>query len=426
MMNCEFRPGTPDDSAAIFEVVCDAFNRSPDEPRCANTRRMCEGQPHQYMVLQDDGGRIVAALHVGDTWIQVGRCAVLKGDVGHVSVRSALQGRGLGTLLMRETVRWMTQRGCHLSRLGGLVQFYNRFGYERFPRRFVEFRLDRVQCVSGFIPAAEAFREPTGLHGALRPYDEARDWRARAELAFAFNEGRSGAARVSRDVSPPASPAPPDPEALHFVHELGGQVMGYLFAAESPLEAREGEVCFSIGDFAYRPDCPEAAGALLLKLFAHIAHRAPLRVISRLPCDEDLINALQEAGVAFECIELYQGAGANMIKVLNLKATLEAVLPELVERLGRSVGAGWRGAIAFALPDQRAVLDLRGPQPAVHDDGPCALEIGMTQAEFVKALFGISGIRELACFRRAEWGGEEAAVLDALFPRCAAGAGPWG
>lgn len=424
-MDCEFRIGTPGDSAEILDLIADAFDINPDSLRFPRQRALAYDAPHEFRLMIRDG-RIIAGLHIGDTWIQVGDCAVLKGDVGHVAVRTELQGQGLGSLLMREAVEWMRDNGYHLSRLGGLMHFYSRFGYEPFPRRFVEFRVEQIQGGAKSLSAAEAHPEPTGFEGTLRPFDEARDWQARAHINYVFDHGRSGAARVSKHATPPGSPAPPDPELLRFVYELDGEVKGYLFAVESPLEARDNEPCFSIGAFAYLPDCPEAAGLLLRQLLARLAQHAPVRVTSRLPFDEHLAIALQNAGVGFQRIEMHQSGAGNMIQVLNLQEALKEIAPELSARLADSLLPDWSGAVEFVLPGQSATLSIAdGRATAIAATQP-NLRLKMTQAEFVKLLFGINGFGELPCARLADLDRRQVALMDALFPRCPAGSGPWG
>lgn len=422
-MTHEIRQGTPADSQGILEVIMDAYEIAEDSLRWPRARAMADNLPHEFRVMIRDG-RVAAVVHVADTWIQVGDCAVLKGDVGHVGVRPELQGRGLGTAMMRDVVRWMRESGYHMSRLGGLMRFYQRFGYEPFLRRFVEFEVPEFSHTRGRVPALQAHPEPSGFEGVLRPYDEARDWRARHEIRYAFYHGRSGAERVPAEAQAPGSPTPPDPDLMRWVYELAAEVRGYLFAVISPLEARGDETCISVSDFGYRPDCPQAAGLLLKRLLARAAHVAPARITSRLPFDEPLTEALQAGGVEFRRIELHQAVAGNMIQVLNLRALLEAIAPELEERLARSPVAGWTGGIELALPAERCSLALAGGKVMVGEAGAADLRLEMTQAQFVKALLGINAFAELPCSRGLEAG--ELAGVSALFPRTQTGSGPWG
>ncbi len=422
-MGYAIRSGTKADSEGILEVIVGAYELDEDSLRYPRQKALAFNAPHEFRVMVE-GERILGIVHIGDTWIQVGKCAVLKGDVGHVGIRPELQGRGLGTAMMQDTVEWLRERRYHLSRLGGLMKFYARFGYEPFVRRFVEFEVHKTIGGRRVIPAAEAYPAPTGFEGVLRPYDEARDWQARHQIRYAFDHGRSGAARVSQEAQPPASPAPPDPDALRFVYELDGEIKAYVFAAEAPLEAREGETCFSISDFAYRRDCPQAAALVLKQLLARLVQFAPARITSRLPFDEALAEALQENGVGFTRIEMHQRVAGNMIQVLSLRAILEAIAPELEDRLAASLLRGSSGAIRFTLPAESCAIGLDNGTVKVVEVASADLRLEMTQAEFVKALFGIVAFSELPCAEGLEL--RERALMDALFPRTQTGSGPWG
>ncbi|MCD6359314.1 MAG: GNAT family N-acetyltransferase [Armatimonadetes bacterium] len=424
-MSYDFRMGTSNDSASLFDLMVDAYQMQDKPDRIEAARGWTWDHPEQYLVMEEDG-QIVAALHIGDTWIQVGRSAVLKGDVGHVAVPTELQGMGLGTRLMRHAVEHMRRKGYHLSRLGGLVHFYTRFGYEPFPRRFVVFEVQDFTGGAGRITPADAYPEPRPERGLLRPFDEARDRQALADIRYAFHDGRSGSEVVRPEAATPVNPAPPDPDALRFVYELDGRQIGFLFADENAHEARPGREGFSIGELCYDPAHPEAPGLLLRMLLSRIAHRAPLRISSRLPYDEAVTEAVQAAGVGFDMVETRHAVASNQIMVVNLSATLEAILPELTARLADSLVADWTGAVEFALPAETATIVIDGGHIEVGRAETADLPLTLTQAQFVKALFGICGAVELPPVRAMGLDATRRALLDALFPRTPTGSGPWG
>ena len=426
-MDYHIRPGTPGDSDQMLETLADAFAYalSPDSPAAQRIREDVMQAPEAYRVMISNG-RLISLLRIVATPIQVGRCVVLKADVGHVAVRPQLQGRGIGTTLMQETVRWLRGEGYHLSRLGGLTKFYSRFGYEPFVRRFVEFPVREKHGGARKIPPVEAYPAPTGFEGRLRPFDEARDYEARARLAHSFYMGRSGASPISLPDGPPVSPSPADPEALDFVYELGGDMKGFLLARHDPHESSEHEIAYSVSDFAYAPEYPQAAGLLFQQLFARVAPHAPARIISRLPYDEQLAAALQQWGIGFDRREMHQAVAANMIQVLNLPKILLDVAPELTGRMADSPLADWCGTLRFELPAQTAELALPGGDVAPGDDAKAEFVLNMSQSEFVKLLFGIISFEESICVREGHLDAGQRAVASTLFPRCATGSGPWG
>lgn len=425
-MDYRFRMGTPADGEEILAVTMDAFDIDEANLRYPALRALCLSAPHESRLMEREG-YLVACLHIGDTHIQVGSCSVLKGDVGHVAVRHSEQAAGLGTALMRDTMQWLRDNDYHLSRLGGLTHFYSRFGYEPFPRRYVEFPVQQVHGGTRLIQPVERFTDPECPDGGLlRPFDEALDWQARFSLTDRFDRGRSGSPAPSRVARAPIDPAPADPQQLRFTYERDGQVRGILFACESPLEARDGENCFSITEFCYDPACPEAAGLLVRKLLYRVAPSAPARITSRLPFDETLGEALQQARVGFTLIEMQSATASNMIKVVNLEATLHAVSDELSRRLAGSLVADWEGTIRLRLPQESAALRLHGGTVSVCDTGKADICVSLTQAQFVKILLGIRGFGELYGMGGPPLGVREAAVMEALFCRCSTGSGPWG
>ncbi|MDI9584522.1 MAG: GNAT family N-acetyltransferase [Acidobacteriota bacterium] len=422
-MEIRYRVATAEDVEAILRVTVAAFRFTEDSPRYSALRREIEAAPQRYRVLEQSG-EILASLHVGDNWIQVGQCAVLKGDIGHVAVDPGQQARGLGTMLMNQALADLRVSGYHLSRLGGLVRFYRRFGYEPFPRRFVEFRVKPVQGQREPVPAVEAYPPPSGYPGDLRPFDEASDWRGVGGVIHRFMAGRSGADVVHRPTTPPAHPAPPDPTGLKFVHDVSGQIRGVLFAHDNPLESTETERCFSIGTFAYEPDCPDTAAILLQLLFSRLAPFAPVRITSRLPFDEKLACDLHENGIGFERIEMHQAVGSNMIQVLNLGAIFDAIAPELEARLQESLLPEWSGVVGFKLPNESCALRVDRGEMRACDPQDATVTVELSQAQFVKALFGLCGMDELPCTMSLTR--LERALLGILFPRCPSGSGPWG
>lgn len=445
-MAYHLRLATDGDAQGMFETQVAAFGDEEGTLRWQRARSFCFDRTGEHVVMVDEEDRVVGLVHVGDHPIQVGSCAVRKADVGHVGVRPELQGRGVGTRMMRETVCWLREEGYHLSRLGGLIHFYSRFGYEPFPRRFVEIDLQSVRGGGRGIPGSEIYADPGDWPGEVRAYDPSRDFDDRARLRWEYDNERSGAMVVQRDAEPPRHPASPDPDALHWVYLREGEVLGVLQAVESPLEPGE-ETVFTIAEFAYAPDFPDAAGALVRMLLSRVCRHEPARVTSRLPFDEALSEALQLAGVAHERVEKFQAVASNMILVVDLAETLRTVAPELGRRVAASPVSDWFGAfelsfpnrglcriddptqttVGGALPGETCRVVIADANVAVDDSpGPTDLQVEITQAQFVKALFGIAALTDLPCTRGMDLSPTERGVLDALFPRLQAGSGPWG
>ena len=115
-----------------------------------------------------------------------------------------------------------------------------------------------------------------------------------------------------------------------------------------------------------------------------------------------------------------------MILVLSLPAILGEVAEELTRRLSRSIVADFQGNIALSLPGQSVVLRLREGTVSVTEAEQAGIQVSLTQAEFVRLLFGLCSFSELHGLEDSPLGVRETAVMDALFPRCPTGTGTWG
>jgi len=149
-----------------------------------------------------------------------------------------------------------------------------------------------------------------------------------------------------------------------------------------------------------------------------------VRITSRLPFDEKLACDLHENGIGFERIEMHQAVGSNMIQVLNLGAIFDAIASELEARLQESLLPEWSGVVGFKLPNESCALRVDRGEMRACDPQDATVTVELSQAQFVKALFGLCGMDELPCTMSLTR--LERALLGILFPRCPSGSGPWG
>ena len=127
MSEIEFRRAIEEDAKEILRVMAQAFGRAPDSERYEHDRENIARKIDEHWVLVREE-EIVGAMHIKRDEIQVGRAIVAKADVGEVCIAPGYQGKGLGTALMRMTVKQLRKDGYPLSRLGGYRRFYERFG----------------------------------------------------------------------------------------------------------------------------------------------------------------------------------------------------------------------------------------------------------------------------------------------------------
>ena len=149
-MSADIRTAKAQDSDTIFEILRAAFQLESRPNGIEPARRMSQNDFASFLLLEEYG-QTVGLVHIGRHRLQIGRSAIIKGDVGHVAIRPHLQGKGYGTKLMQNTIRFMGENGFHVTRLGGLMKFYSRFGYEPFQRRHIKIPVWVFQYPKGLL-----------------------------------------------------------------------------------------------------------------------------------------------------------------------------------------------------------------------------------------------------------------------------------
>lgn len=422
------RQARASEAEAVASVTSAAFGFPAGGERWVRTRRMVENTPERYLVIEREG-EIAGALRIDPHLMQIGRCRVWKGDVADVCVRPDLQGMGLGTELMQAAIEKMRAGGIHISRLGGLVKFYSRFGYVRFPRGGYEMPIEPAQGGDRLLTCEDVLRLPRDVERYVRRYEPRRDWHACQELWLRFNEGRTGAPAREWDPSRPAPEAGPDPRGFSFVFD-DGQVRGYVIADR----AREGQIFrlldprVVISEGAYDVGRPEALwGPVRACLLAAARFNIPL-VAARLPFDPVVERALMEGGVLYRRVELMGGAASNMICVIDLGGLLEAIAAELSRRW-KTAGAVWEGALAVEVDGQMAVVEVESGAVNVRSAARAAWSgpvVEMDTWTFGMLLLGLRPWRVLRGRGDGKVPGEIDRVVDALFPPQPTATGLWG
>jgi len=415
-----FRPAKSSDVAQIVDVEVGAFRLDPTGERAERFRRTIPERLAEWLVFESEG-RIVAAVHVARDVLRVGRARLLKGDVGEVAVRPDQQGRGTGTALMTGLGEWMPTAGYDLARLGGLARFYSRFGYLRFPRRYVEVRVGGVgkagasQVSEGEIPlSAEE-------SAAIQPFDPVRDAQPVAELAERFCAAYTGS---------------PDPRwlvatagPLAMVYIRAGRLTAIVSGIEYERDLTEFEARLTFGLAVFDPDDPAGLAALMKHFVNHACRRGINRLTFRLPFDPRLVAVLSGLPLRFQLIETYGGLAANMMRVVNLESLLSKMREEFESRLTHTAAGTWRGTVAIDIGKARSALTLDGGRVTVGSPAPAAVSVTFPETDLIKLVLGLSSFDSLPdSFARfaPEAGPAAHDVLRALFPARVAFSGMWG
>jgi predicted N-acetyltransferase YhbS len=85
------------------------------------------GMEHVRAIRQ--GGRIVALLVIYEKTVRVGRARMKMGGLGFVCSSEAVRGKGTATACLADAVEYMRANGFHFSILFGIDRFYRRVGY---------------------------------------------------------------------------------------------------------------------------------------------------------------------------------------------------------------------------------------------------------------------------------------------------------
>lgn len=77
-----------------------------------------------------DGGKICALLGIYPLPVKIGDAELMFSTVGNVATLPEQEGKGYMRMLMQEAMKELERIGADASRLGGVRQRYNRYGYE--------------------------------------------------------------------------------------------------------------------------------------------------------------------------------------------------------------------------------------------------------------------------------------------------------
>ncbi|HVF11198.1 MAG TPA: GNAT family N-acetyltransferase [Abditibacteriaceae bacterium] len=399
----EFRMAGADDAAGISRVL-EVFSPDPRTPQQVQEQVQHIQQTAQQWRIGVCGSEVVSAARAAPAEVWFGKSLIKWADVGEVSVLSSLQGQGIGSLAMSDIVRRMRQDDIGVSRLGGLLRFYRRFGYEPFPRCYVEFPLtDFIRAGVSRLPFADVLAPAFPETGQVRAFDAQRDLPRTWQVIESFTRHRTGC----RAWQPPQDVPANMRHAL--IYESAGQVRGVMRHREYETDISSSEASVTIYGLFYDLSCPAALDALIKHTLKRAHQRKATRVTAYLPMNEDVVAHLQRLGLTYTLCETMGAVAGNMIQIINLRAMLEQMQPELQRRLA---DMSWSGNITLDLGDQQASLEIVAGQVGVREAGGDTIKLRLSHAEWLRAVLGVlpSPWHRLLTPCDAAW-----SVLHALF-----------
>jgi predicted N-acetyltransferase YhbS len=400
------------DEKAILAVMSSAFRREAGTAKYERDEHRIHVSLEEHYVLEAEG-RILGVVHIKSDEIQVGASVIRKADVGEVSILAGLQDNGLGTDMMRQVVVSLREQGYHISRLGGYRQFYERFGWVPFPRGYIDFALAGLTSRGGFTDPVTYLNKPEEDRH-IRGFSAA-DAAACAAVYAKFNARRTGA--------PPERGFPQGkaPGAWNLVYEREGKVLAYLFGSENSEPHTRFATAISIRDAAVDPADPQPLGELIRHTLRAAALSGAKAVSAKLPLDASLYDLYRDSSTGFVPTLWQSSEGGNMIQVLNFRKLVEAVLPELQQRVRDENLEDFQ--LALSCVGGSVTLMSEGRELSLSDTNGKPIEI--RQDHFCKMLLGIqSPDAVLQGFNNLK--PRDRAIFRALFPAQPTATGVWG
>jgi predicted acetyltransferase len=332
------------------------------------------------------GERIVTHFGVYAITMRIGVARVRAAGVNLVATHPAERGRGLMTQIGHAAVAAMRAQGYDLSVVcNGTERYYGRFGY-----------------VLGW-PEHDLVVQTEDL--PAEPPDVAlHECATEQRLDFAALYNRENEIVTGTAVRPtfPYGKHPGNGRGLYWTDERGATAGYIFFDVHEPSSTLWHDD--SAGDVEQR-----------LRLLGALARRLGCTQVrcERLAYRSALGRRLRRLNCRAEA--KYVQGGGWMVQIINLKALLEKLAPELERRLAESRLTGWHGDLLVVGSDEQATLAIECGRTRVAPprDSPHVLRAGAALAQLV---VGTDAPDELAATAPIELSGDAGMLLPALFP----------
>ncbi|HAM38480.1 MAG: hypothetical protein A2474_06195 [Elusimicrobia bacterium RIFOXYC2_FULL_34_12] len=414
------RSANKKDIDGILNILGKAFNTTMNKGREIYLRDLVLKELHcwRVMVLNDN---IIGAVHISVNELRIGKAIVTKMDPGEVSVLPEYHGKGYGTMLMQDTIEWMKKENCDISRLGGLTEFYSRFGYLRFPRRYIEFTVGKkVQAGASMVKEDELFLEKE-IISKIRQFNPKKDSQAYLKISEEFNKKYT----TSRVIY--SQPKLSEKNPLHLVYEDKGKILGFMFAIERKEDFSEFEAKITINEVGYKKDKQTVIGHFIKYLYNYSLKNKMKRITARVPFDPQIKEQLLKIPVNFKIIEIYGGKSSNMLQIINLKSLFTKLVPELENRLHNSLASNWRGTVEINIGKDNVKFFIGNGKIRLLNEILAELKIVIEEYYLLELVLGLVSFGEIKQLlnEKIELTPVTESLLNDLFPRKLVGSGNW-
>jgi len=385
-MNIKFRNATSEDVSPVISLWRQSFPDKNDEYWRIIEDRLQAGLKTRRIIIRmafDENSNLIGSVQHLVTHIQIGNSTITNSHLGEVSVLPAIQGMGLGSQIMQDSIKWLgAECGIHTASLGGLVAFYSRFGFTVSPSSpCLTVPLKNEKGGVKEIPFSEiiAIKEKTAL-SRIREFDPVNDKDGYFRLQKPdsgqrqYDEGDYSFEHVERKCCN---------ELSRLVYEENGDMRAYLFAYNWN----------TIYDFgAEDSDIGHKAFSMLLRSALHELNAKgvfELRIaggnIRRMS------NLLNSEKIAYNLAYGVGGHSSQMVFIPNLRRLFESIRDELNRRL-RLLPLTWTGKIKFHVSDRNlscALIVKNNHIESIFDESPepYDIEFSMPQNHLIIKLF---------------------------------------
>lgn len=296
--------------------VIEMYGRAFAEPR-GMERHMERSQfkglifdpEHTRVVVAD--GRVVSAVTMGPRMIRFGPVKVPAMTIGPVGTHDHYRKRGYAAAAMNDASRYMEQNGILVAYLGGIADFYYRFGYYPYMARGrVEFKRENARKEAR--PGKLRAMTRKDLPAVRRLYDKATAERvcaaARDKKVWDWLMGPGGHSRFFRKPQ--------------VILDARRRLCGYV-----TLGRRDDAGLTEIVVRQDEASCRAALGALV----AHARRREAKQISFPLPWDDALAVFIRQHVDAES--RMWTGAtGGALLKVVDFAALMRALEPLFTRR----------------------------------------------------------------------------------------------
>lgn len=385
----QVRPARPSEYDQILALIEQTFPAGDGAAVIAGaTIRQDPRFRPEHLRIVERSGRIIGVVNVIDRLVHIGAALVRCAIVAPLATEVASQGTGVGSALMRDTLQWARQNGFQLSMLWGHTWLYPRYGY--------------APGIKSYDVAVSPQALPLGDAAYTLRLGSAADSPALMQV-YQAAMATTTLAEVRSDE--PWEWRPHNPATrVEVAIDPAGALRGYLRATPDGQQLRVSEiVALDAG----------AAQALYDRVLYLAREQAAAEIhVTATPTNRWSRLAFSRGAQ----LRISSGSGAGMVRLLDLPSFLQAIQPELEQRVATSEFAGRRVGIRVETPVGRATVRVEHGEVVI-DETRSASSVTLPFHALGPLITGYQPITELlgqpGVFLHGA-GGQR--LLDVLFP----------